>query len=242
MFTIIGGDGKEYGPATAEQLRGWITAGRANLDTKAKALGTDEWRRLGDFAEFGSPDSPPTLSTAVPGATAPTVAAATPQAASPALPASRLIRLGAALLDTLITAVCVMPGALLLGTTFLNAVIAASRGRTPDLSDINPASALMGAALLGLGLLALFIVQLWMLCTRGQTIAKRLLGIRIVMHGSGAKADFVHVWLLRNFVVGIIRAIPWLGAIFALVDVCFIFGQEQRCVHDYIAGTKVVKA
>lgn len=61
MFTIIGGDGKEYGPASAEQLRGWIKAGRANLDTKAKALGSDEWRRLGDFAEFSGPDAPPPL-------------------------------------------------------------------------------------------------------------------------------------------------------------------------------------
>lgn len=64
MFTIIGGDGKEYGPATADQLRQWITAGRANLDTKAKALGTDEWRRLGDFAEFAAADTPPPLGAA----------------------------------------------------------------------------------------------------------------------------------------------------------------------------------
>lgn len=54
MFTIIGGDGKEYGPATAEQIRSWITAGRANLETKAKAAGSDEWRRLGDYPEFAA--------------------------------------------------------------------------------------------------------------------------------------------------------------------------------------------
>ncbi|MBS0632749.1 MAG: DUF4339 domain-containing protein [Verrucomicrobia bacterium] len=66
MFTIIGGDGKEYGPATAEQLRQWITAGRANLDTKAKALGTDEWRRLGDFAEFSGGDVPPPIAASAP--------------------------------------------------------------------------------------------------------------------------------------------------------------------------------
>ena len=54
MFIIIGGDGKEYGPVTVEQIRAWLAGGRANLDTKAKAVGTDEWRRLGDFAEFAS--------------------------------------------------------------------------------------------------------------------------------------------------------------------------------------------
>jgi hypothetical protein len=60
MFTIIGGDGKEYGPVTAEQVRAWIAAGRANLETKAKALGSEEWRRLGDYSEFsGAPMPPP---------------------------------------------------------------------------------------------------------------------------------------------------------------------------------------
>jgi hypothetical protein len=60
MFIIIGGDGKEYGPVSAEQVRTWITSGRANLTTKAKAAGSEEWRTLGDFPEFtGSSATPP---------------------------------------------------------------------------------------------------------------------------------------------------------------------------------------
>ena len=31
MFTILGGDGKEYGPVPTDQIRRWIVAGRANL-------------------------------------------------------------------------------------------------------------------------------------------------------------------------------------------------------------------
>lgn len=58
MFTIIGGDGREYGPVTTEQVRAWIAAGRATLDTKARRDSEVEWRRLGDFAEFGSPTTP----------------------------------------------------------------------------------------------------------------------------------------------------------------------------------------
>ncbi|MEO7597960.1 MAG: DUF4339 domain-containing protein, partial [Opitutus sp.] len=64
MFTIIGGDGQEYGPASAQQLRAWMAAGRVNLDTKAKQVGTEDWRRLGDFPEFASSESagvPPPL-------------------------------------------------------------------------------------------------------------------------------------------------------------------------------------
>jgi uncharacterized membrane protein len=64
MFTIIGGDGQEYGPVSLQQLRAWVAEGRANLDTQAKAVGTTEWRRLGDFAEFnanGSTAVPPSI-------------------------------------------------------------------------------------------------------------------------------------------------------------------------------------
>jgi uncharacterized membrane protein len=64
MFTIIGGDGKEYGPVPASQINAWISNGRANLQTKAKKHGEDEaWKILGDFPEF-SPDAvgpPPPL-------------------------------------------------------------------------------------------------------------------------------------------------------------------------------------
>lgn len=55
MYTIIGGDGREYGPVTADQVRSWIAAGRANKETRVKAVGTDEWRTLADFPEFAGP-------------------------------------------------------------------------------------------------------------------------------------------------------------------------------------------
>jgi len=67
MFIIIGGDGKEYGPVTVDQVRTWIAGGRANLDTKAKAVGSNEWQRLGDFPEFsassGGTATPPSVTT-----------------------------------------------------------------------------------------------------------------------------------------------------------------------------------
>jgi len=57
MFTIIGGDGKEYGPVTLQQVKNWIADGRANLDTKAKRIGDEEWQKLGDFPEINTPAS-----------------------------------------------------------------------------------------------------------------------------------------------------------------------------------------
>ncbi len=52
MFTIIGADGKEYGPVATDKVRDWIAAGRANLQTHARRDGESEWKTLADFAEF----------------------------------------------------------------------------------------------------------------------------------------------------------------------------------------------
>jgi GYF domain 2 len=59
MFTIIGGDGKEYGPVTADQVRAWLAGGRANLETKVKAAGSDEWKRVADIPEITGSGSAP---------------------------------------------------------------------------------------------------------------------------------------------------------------------------------------
>jgi hypothetical protein len=72
MFTIIGGDGREYGPATVEQIRAWVGDGRASLDTQARRSGDDQWRRLGDYPEFNDAGAsqPPPVSPGTPAAAA----------------------------------------------------------------------------------------------------------------------------------------------------------------------------
>jgi hypothetical protein len=55
MFTILGADGKEYGPVTAAKIHEWINGGRANLSTKAKRVDEGVWKTLGEFAEFSAP-------------------------------------------------------------------------------------------------------------------------------------------------------------------------------------------
>ena len=52
MYTIIGADGKEYGPVTAEQLRQWIAEGRANAQTRVRIEGSADYRLLGQLTEF----------------------------------------------------------------------------------------------------------------------------------------------------------------------------------------------
>jgi hypothetical protein len=52
MYTIIGGDGKEYGPVAPEQVRAWIASGRANMETRVKAAASGEWGTVADFPEL----------------------------------------------------------------------------------------------------------------------------------------------------------------------------------------------
>ena len=52
MYKIRGVDGKEYGPVTPDQLRGWITERRANAETQIQAEGSSEWKALSEFPEF----------------------------------------------------------------------------------------------------------------------------------------------------------------------------------------------
>ena len=52
MYKIIGGDKKEYGPVSADELRRWIAEGRLNGQSLALAEGSAEWRPLSSFPEF----------------------------------------------------------------------------------------------------------------------------------------------------------------------------------------------
>lgn len=60
MFKIIGADQKEYGPVSADELRKWISEGRANAQTLVQAEG-GPWKPLSTFPEFAA-----NLPTAVP--------------------------------------------------------------------------------------------------------------------------------------------------------------------------------
>ncbi|MBN2489492.1 MAG: RDD family protein, partial [Planctomycetes bacterium] len=76
----------------------------------------------------------------------------------------------------------------------------------------------------------------------GQSIGRKLLRIKIVRHDHGGRAGFARVVLVREIVNGLIGSIPFVSYVYALVDSLFIFGHERRCLHDYLAGTKVVTA
>jgi TM2 domain-containing membrane protein YozV len=75
MYRIVGKDGQQYGPVTAEQLRGWIGENRANAQTLAQADGNQDWKPLGSFTEFTADLKPPVSASAPPTITPPPPAA-----------------------------------------------------------------------------------------------------------------------------------------------------------------------
>jgi uncharacterized RDD family membrane protein YckC len=84
------------------------------------------------------------------------------------------------------------------------------------------------------------VVHGYLLKTKGQTVGKLITGIRIA-DLDGYLPDFSKVILLRYLPISLAALIPVVGPYLSLVDVVFIFGSERRCVHDLLAGTKVVK-
>ena len=43
-YKIIGGDGQQYGPVTAEELRQWIAEGRLNGQSLVQSEGASDWK------------------------------------------------------------------------------------------------------------------------------------------------------------------------------------------------------
>ena len=52
MFNIIGADGKQYGPVSADQIRQWIREGRANGATQVQPVGGVEWKSIAAMPEL----------------------------------------------------------------------------------------------------------------------------------------------------------------------------------------------
>jgi TM2 domain-containing membrane protein YozV len=73
MYKIVGADGHQYGPVTADQLRQWLAENRVNAQTLVQAEGATEWKPLGSLPELGAHLKPPPVAI---GATPPSLVAA----------------------------------------------------------------------------------------------------------------------------------------------------------------------
>ena len=87
--------------------------------------------------------------------------------------------------------------------------------------------------------LYLLINGYWM-AKDGQTVGKKLFGIRMVGYESNTVLPLGHIVLRRYLPFWLLADIPKIVGVVTVIEVLFIFGQEKRCLHDLLAGTKVV--
>jgi hypothetical protein len=67
MYKIIGADGKEYGPISAEVLRQWLAEGRADRQTKVLPEGATEWKTIAELPEFAATSATAVVPPTTPG-------------------------------------------------------------------------------------------------------------------------------------------------------------------------------
>ncbi len=146
--------------------------------------------------------------------------------------ASRLSRLGAVLIDGLVGFAPLGAIAVLLPPALLSGQVG---------------SLLIVLVVAGVVALAVLVTQIVLVATRGQTIGKKALGIRMIT----SDGDIPSVWrvfFLRwlpfavvSTVIQFALKVPGVGGLIHLVDAVFIFQPTRRCLHDLFADTHVVK-
>ena len=146
--------------------------------------------------------------------------------------AGRGVRLGAYLVDSLILAivflVVVASG---FWMTFDDII---QMGTLPSMNDALQVTMLF--------IVVFMVINGYLLVMRGQTVGKLMLGIRIVDSATGGKVSAAKVLGLRYIVFFGLQIIPVPGIreLVSLFDAVFIFRDDRRCLHDLLAGTKVV--
>jgi uncharacterized RDD family membrane protein YckC len=83
--------------------------------------------------------------------------------------------------------------------------------------------------------------QSYLVTFTGQSVAKKWLGLRVVRQ-DGSPVGFVSGVLVREWIVGGVELVPFVGMLCRLIDYAMILGEDRRCLHDVLSGTKVVLA
>jgi uncharacterized RDD family membrane protein YckC len=141
--------------------------------------------------------------------------------------ADRGQRLGAYLIDGLIQLPLAIP------LIFLT-------GASDYLSQRQPVPTSIKAIIISCAFVLFVLIHGYFLNKYGQTIGKRLLRIRI----TDEKNNVPKLWkliILRHLPFSVAYLVPFIGQLIVLTDPLLIFRKNRRCLHDYLAGTKVVK-
>lgn len=92
--------------------------------------------------------------------------------------------------------------------------------------------------LMGAGIFLL--VNGYLLATRGQTVGKVVMKTKILSNDD-TLVPFAPLILRRYVPLWIATSLPTVGSFIGLANALAIFRENRKCIHDEIAGTKVVK-
>ena len=146
-------------------------------------------------------------------------------------------RLAAYIIDSLIAFLSMIP----LGSQFFTAVNDFSAGSIDSINSLTIENT--NNFTLGIFLIILqFIIQGYLITTRGQSIGKIVMSLRIVNSIDGTNPGFIKAFLVRFILTQIITSIPYIGFIYIFADPLFIFRSDRRCIHDLMANTIVVES
>ena len=146
--------------------------------------------------------------------------------------AGRGVRFAGVVLDGILPTVLFVAAGLALGISFHDLTV-------PDGLTTENGHQLMVAVYAILG--GYMLLTMVLLAVRSQSIGKIIVGTKIVAT-NGAPVGIGRSFFLRTVLPGAVQFVPFLGALFSIVDALFIFRADRRCLHDHIAGTIVVTA
>lgn len=144
--------------------------------------------------------------------------------------AGRVERLCAAILDGLIAIGTYLP--LMYFGGYWDAVMASARKDEPISLGLVVFWSLMGVVVF-------VVVRGYPLHRWAQTWGKRAVNVRIVCL-DGSQPSLLHLLVRRYLPVQLAALVPFVGNLLVIVDSLFVFRADRRCVHDLIAGTRVI--
>ena len=89
------------------------------------------------------------------------------------------------------------------------------------------------------GIIVFICLNAYLLHTRQKTLGKIVMGIRIVSIKDGETLKARPI-IIRYVVMLLLPLIPVVGTVIGLVNYLAIARENRRCIHDEIAGTKVI--
>ena len=255
MQIYLARNNEQAGPYTLEQVNAMLSNKQIVLTDLAWHEGMTNWLPLGQLTGgkmiYNPNQQKVTLST-TPFKTTATSTVDTETVANGATLAPVGSRLGAALIDYLLLnfaiGIAFFSTMSLVSLNKLNTVFATeleilSKSTKTDstqlLKSIMASIPEPTLVAVGASVIILTLIQVWLIASRGQTIGKILLKIKIVDEISGEKSTFLRSVMFRSVLVKYV-GYNIVGSLLFFVDLVFLFTKNNRTLHDRLAKTLVV--